>query len=703
MTPITTTAALRTALNSLAFDLAFVSTPEAEALFARLDASAFERNGHNAVALVGALPDSRLEEGLASGTLAAEVARMVAARADAHGPRWWDREHGEQALLVAYFCMEYGVHESLPVYSGGLGVLAGDHLKAASTLGVPLVAVGLLYRRGYFRQALDAGGRQVESYPAIDRGRLPVTLERSEGGRPLLIEVELEGTRVAARIWRADVGRVPLYLLDSDIEENTADGRRVTDVLYGGDREHRLRQELLLGVGGMRALGALGLRPPTVFHINEGHAGFLALERMRVLVEEDGMTTEEAHEHLRSSTIFTTHTPVPAGNEVFPADLVARYLQPLAGRCGLSTEDLLALGSSDDGAPHFGMTELALRTSARANAVSALHGVVSQSMWRALWPDAPPHEERIAHVTNAVHAPTWVSGELAGLLRSAGVQLDEEPAQVAWERAAEIDHAALWGVHRRGKAALFAWLRRGNSGAGPVSLDAEALTIGFARRFAAYKRASLILSQPERLFRLLSDEERPVQVVFSGKAHPADDEGKALIEVLARFARDPRAGSRVVFVEDYEIGVAKLLVQGVDLWLTTPRRPNEASGTSGMKAGMNGVLNLSVLDGWWPEGYSPEIGWAVGERFSDLGDEAEAAELLRLLEEEVVPTYYERDEKGVPLRWVEMMRASIARVGGQFNAERMVVDYVERLYVPAHEEAVRSSRLGAGAGSPSRP
>ena len=702
MTPITTTAALRAALKSLAFDLGFASTPEAEDLFAGIDASAFERNEHNAVALVTALPESRLEEELASGTLAAEVERLVSARTGGRGSDWWDREHGEQALLVAYFCMEFGVHESLPVYSGGLGVLAGDHLKAASTLGVPLVAVGLLYRHGYFRQALDAAGRQVESYPAADRGRLPLTLERSEDGRPLVIEVELEGTPVAARIWRANVGSVPLYLLDSDIEENSADGRRVTDVLYGGDREHRLRQELLLGVGGMRALRALGLRP-TVFHVNEGHAGFLALERMRVLVEEGGMTAEEAHEHVRSSTIFTTHTPVPAGNEVFPADLVVRYLQALAGGCGLSTDDLLALGSSHDGAPYFGMTELALRTSARANAVSALHGVVSQSMWRALWPDAPPHEERIAHVTNAVHAPTWVSGELAGLLRSVGVQLDEEPARAAWERAAGIDRAALWDAHRRRKEALLAWLRRGNTGASPVSLDAEALTIGFARRFAAYKRASLVFSQPERLFRLLSDDGRPVQVVFSGKAHPADGEGKAMIEALARFARDPRAGGRVVFVEDYGMGVAKLLVQGVDLWLTTPRRPNEASGTSGMKAGMNGVLNLSVLDGWWPEGYSPEIGWAVGERFSELGDEAEAAELLRLLEEEVVPAYYERDENGVPLRWVDMMRASIARVGGQFNAERMVVDYVERRYVPAHEEAGRSSRLGAGAGSPSRP
>jgi glycogen phosphorylase len=680
MTRIETTADLRALLTDLAFDLAFASTPEAEAVFSRLDPAGFEGGERNLVALLAALPERRLEEALGSGTFAVEVERLVAEPRDGRGPGWWTREHGAEPLLVAYFCMEFGVHESLPVYAGGLGVLAGDHLKAASTLGVPLVAVGLLYRRGYFRQVLDEAGRQVERYPTLDRGRLPLTLERSEEGSPLLVEVELGDERVAAQIWRARVGSVPLYLLDADIEENSAGGRSVTDVLYGGDREHRLRQELLLGVR------------PTVFHANEGHAAFLALERMRILVEDEGLAADEARELVRASTVFTTHTPVPAGNEVFPPDLVVRHVGRLAGRAGLSTDELLALGSGEDGATQrFGMTELALRTSARANAVSALHGDVSRSMWRG-------HKDQITHVTNAVHAPTWISGELAGLLRASGVRLDEEPARTHWEQATEIDGATLWEVHRRRKAALLAWLAERAA----ASLDPEALTIGFARRFAAYKRASLVFSEPERIFGLIGDGERPVQLVFAGKAHPADAEGKALIEALVGFARDARAGGRIVVVEDYAIEVAKLLVQGVDLWLTTPRRPNEASGTSGMKAGMNGVPNLSVLDGWWPEGYSPEIGWAVGERYSELGDEAEAAELLRLLEEEVVPAFYERDESGFPRRWVEMMKVSIARVGRQFSAERMVVDYVERLYLPAHEEAGRSWPSPAAASSPSR-
>jgi glycogen phosphorylase len=629
------------------------------------------------------------------------ITETAEARTGRDGRSWWTREHGGHPLHVAYFCMEFGVDERLPIYSGGLGVLAGDHLKAASTLGVPLVAVGLFYRQGYFRQSLGPEGTQEESYPTLDPGQLPLTLERTDDGRPLLVEVELDDERVAAQVWRADVGTTRLYLLDSAVDGNSEDGRVVGDVLYGGNREHRIRQEVLLGVGGARVLAALGLRP-TVFHVNEGHAAFLALERMRAFVEDGGLKPEEALARVRSSTVFTTHTPVPAGNEVFPADLVVEYAGDLAQRCGLSTEELLALGSGSDDIGQFGMTELALRTSARANAVSGLHGEVSREMWGGLSPESGHAASEITHVTNAVHAPTWVSVELAGLLGSAGLRLDAEPPEAAWERAGAVESTALWETHRRRKAELLAWVRTRAVADG--TLDPEALTIGFARRFATYKRAWLLFSDPERLFRLLSDAERPVQVLLAGKAHPHDAEGKALIADLVRIARDPRARGRVVFVEDYDMGVAKFLVQGVDLWLTTPRRPNEASGTSGMKAGMNGVLNLSVLDGWWPEGYAPEIGWAIEERFSELGDEAESEELLRLLEEEVVPVFYERDETGLPLRWVEMMKASIARVGGQFNAERMVIDYVERLYLPAHAdaEAARTSALRAGAGTPAR-
>jgi starch phosphorylase len=678
MTSVTSTTQLRAALKGLAFDLAFASTPEAEDLFSRVDAAAFERNGRNPIALVAELREDVVAEALTSG-LAEEVDRLVSERAAADGRSWWGREHSGHPLLVAYFCMEFGIHESLPIYAGGLGVLAGDHLKAASALGIPLVGVGLFYRSGYFRQSLDADGSQKETYPASDLDQLALILERSEDGKPLSVEVELGDEQVAVRIWRVEVGNVPLYLLDSEVDGNSRSARKVTDVLYGGDREHRLRQEVLLGVGGARALGALGLRP-SVFHVNEGHSTFLALERMRALVEEDGLDPANALEHVRLSTVFTTHTPVPAGNEVFPAELVVRYLGALARRCDISTEDLLALGSANGREGTFGMTELALRTSAHANAVSALHGAVSRKMWSRLWPDRPPDEASISHVTNGVHAPTWVSRELAVLLRSTGVRLEAAPAEAAWEKAAHIDAQALWDVHQRRRNVLLASLRQ-------RGLDRRALTIGFARRFAPYKRAWLLFSDPERLLRLLSDPERPVQVVLAGKAHPADGEGKAILADLVRFARDPRAAGRVVFVEDYEIGIAKLLVQGVDLWLTTPRRPNEASGTSGMKAAMNGVLNLSVLDGWWPEAYTPEIGWAIDERFSELGDEAEAAELLRLLEEEVAPAYFDRDKDGMPRRWVEMMKASIAQVGGQFHAERMVVEYVEQLYLPAHEAA----------------
>jgi starch phosphorylase len=677
MISIASTTELREALHALALDLAFVSSPEAGELFRRLDPAATERVGRNPVAIVADLPDSVLEEALANG-LAAEVAGFESERA-AGTHSWWTRDHPGHSLRVAYFSMEFGLHESLPIYSGGLGVLAGDHLKAASALGIPLVGVGLLYRKGYFRQSLARDGTQAETYEATDRHRLPLTLERDENGVPRSVEVMLGDESLAAWIWRAEVGAVRLYLLDSDVEGNSREARRVTDVLYGGDREHRLRQEVLLGLGGVRALRALGLQP-TVFHVNEGHSAFLVLERLRALVEEDGLDLDDALERVRLSTVFTTHTPVPAGNEIFPAQLVLRYLGTLARGCGMSGADLIALGSTTGNGESFGMTELALRTSARANAVSALHGTVSRKMWSVLWPDRPPEEAPISHVTNGVHAPTWTSGEFAGLLRSAGVGLEAAPSEARWERAGTVDEGTLWEIHRRRKDVLLASLPQGG-------LDPGALTIGFARRFAAYKRAWLLFSEPERLLRVLSDPDRPVQVVLAGKAHPGDDQGKAILAELVRFARDPRAGGRVVFVENYDMSIAKLLVQGVDLWLTTPRRPNEASGTSGMKAGLNGVLNLSVLDGWWPEAYSPEIGWAIGERISAQGDEAEAGELLRVLEEEVLPAYFDRDENGVPPRWVAMMKASIARIGGRFHAERMVVEYVEHSYLPAHEAA----------------
>ena len=503
-------------------------------------------------------------------------------------PSWWSRTHGsEDDFLVAYFCMEFGVDESLPIYSGGLGVLAGDHLKSASDLGVPLVGVGLLYRDGYFRQRLDGQGRQAEAPQPVDPEELGLRRETE-------VTVDLAGETVEATVWRYDVDRVPLYLLDAP---------GLTDGLYAGDREHRIRQEILLGVGGVRALAALGLEP-TVWHMNEGHSAFLALERLR----------HEDLDPVRATTIFTTHTPVPAGNEVFDEELVARYLG----------DDVLELGAWDD--EGFGMTPFALRMSAHANGVSELHGEVAREMWKGI---GTP----IGHVTNGVHPGTWTAPEI-------------EEADDVWE------------AHQLLK-------RRLTERAG---LDPGLLTIGLARRFATYKRAGLVFSDLERLLAL------PVQIVVAGKAHPADDGGKDLMQQIVELSRGT---DRVVFLEDYDLGVARLLVQGCDVWLNTPRRPQEASGTSGMKAAMNGVLNLSVLDGWWAEGYSPEVGWAI----AGADDAADAEELYRLLEQEVVPAYADRE------RWSRMMTASLERLGPRFSMHRAVVEYVERYYLAAHRSA----------------
>jgi glycogen phosphorylase len=509
---------------------------------------------------------------------------------------WWQRAHGsdERPLLVAYFSMEFGLHERLPIYSGGLGVLAGDHLKAAAELGVPLVGVGLLYRGGYFRQGIDAEGRQTEDYQPVDPEAVGVTRE------PVTVSVDLAGETIEAAVWRKEVGSVTLYLLEVDW---------LTDSLYGGDREHRIRQELLLGVGGVRALAALGIEP-TVFHLNEGHSAFLQIERIRELVSV-GMSTDRALEHVRSTSVFTTHTPVPAGNEVFDEQLVVRYVGELAEDAGLDRDRFLELGRFGDEAG-FGLTPLALRLSASANGVSALHGDVAREMWSELGEQTP-----IGHITNGVHIGTWLDPALGELLRYAGVEPDAPPDEANWQAAREIPNAALWRVHSAAKARL----------AERAGFDRDLLTIGFARRFATYKRAGLVFSDLERLLAL------PLQIVVAGKAHPADVPGKDVMQGIIELSRDPRNRAQVVFMENYDMLLARALVRGCDVWLNTPRRPLEASGTSGMKAALNGVLNLSVLDGWWAEGYSPEVGWAI----EGSDDDADREQLYRLLEEQVVP------------------------------------------------------------------
>jgi starch phosphorylase len=667
---------LRAALRTIAGNFSFSWTPGARQLFSELDRRRFSQLLHNPTAMLSELTDEDLERALTP-EYAMNLGRVQERlEAEAGQVTWWEQQERPDDFLAAYFSAEFGLDESLPTYSGGLGILAGDHLKSASELGVPLVAVGLFYSRGYFRQRLDEGDRQVERYPRNDTARLPLTLV------PMSPTVEMaddEGNLVPVRlgVWRAQVGRVSLYLLDTKVEGNPDWARDVTNTLYGGDRQNRLRQELALGIGGVRALRELGLEP-TVFHMNEGHSAFFQLERLRELVEDDGVHRDEAVERLRASTVFTTHTPVPAGNEVFDPELVRRNVGPLVEQCGFAWDEFAALGKLHDDDDVFGMTPFALRTSAYANAVSRLHGKVSREMWHDLWPDRPLDEVPITSITNGVHVRTWLGGELEGMLGTNTPQL---------ERVWDLTDDELWNAHRGAKARLMEFIARTR---GAPELDPEALTIGFARRFATYKRAGLLLSRPERLAALLGDPNRPLQILMAGKAHPADEAGKDVIRHVVDFARGEGAQAHIVFLPDYEMTLARRLVQGVDVWLNTPRRPMEASGTSGMKGALNGVLNCSILDGWWAEAYSPERGWAIGEEIEHPTDEeqdaADAEALFAVLEQHVLPAFFERDEEGLPKRWIEMMRHSIAELGTEYSTNRMVREYVEKLYLPAHRD-----------------
>lgn len=694
--------------------------PEAGDLFQRLDPEAWERLGHNPIALLRGLPQDALDAAAADESFVAMVAR-VARRLDAYTsePGWLvPATPDADGMLVAYFSLEFGLDAGIPLYSGGLGILAGDHLKSASDLGVPLVGVGLLYRSGYFRQSLGPDGGQRERYPATDWSDLPLADVTDANGAPVVVEVAIGPETVRAAVRRIQVGRVPLLLLDADVEGNPPESRLITSTLYGGDRDMRIRQEILLGVGGVRALAAAGMEP-TVFHMNEGHSALLALERLRALTAGAGMTAVEAREQVVASTVFTTHTPVPAGNETFDPELARAYLEPLAAEAGMDWEQLSALAEHpDQGETAFGMTPLALRTSGSANGVAQLHGDTSRRMWRGLWPELPLDEVPIGSVTNGIHTASWLSREMHELLdRYIGPGLRERPEDpTVWERADTIPAGELWRVHelRRERLVLFArerlrtqYERQGSRRvASRVAGDAlrpDALTICFARRFATYKRADLLFRDPERLARLIDDERRPVQFIVAGKAHPLDGPGKDLLRTVVQESARPRLRDRIVFLEDYDMHVARYLVQGADVWLNVPRRPLEASGTSGMKAAVNGALNLSVLDGWWAEGYSPECGWAIGggEQYEDPqeSDAVEAEALYTLLEREVVPAFYARDSSGRPREWTTMMTASIRRLGGAFSTSRMVRDYAERAYIPAHRASVA---MAAGGGDGAR-
>jgi glycogen phosphorylase len=709
-------------LGDLAHNLWWCWNHPAIELFRRLDGELWETSGHNPVLLLGCVDQGQLEAALADAGFMAHVDRVKQSFRDylAGEGAWFTRTHGRPASpLIAYFSAEFGLTECLSIFAGGLGLLAGDHLKSASDLGVPLVGVGLLYQEGYFRQQLNDAGWQQETYVDNDFHNLPLSLESGPDGLPLVIELEYPGRTVRAQIWRAQVGRVPLYLLDTNLSGNSDEDRAISRQLYGGDLEMRLKQEILLGIGGYRALGALGLQP-VVYHMNEGHSAFLVLERLRRLVEVEGLSFAEAREIASASLIFTTHTPVAAGHDYFPAELMDRYLAGYPRRLGLSRRMALGLGRRNptDNSESFGMTTLALRLAAYSNGVSQLHGSVSRRMWRPLWADLPQDEVPISHVTNGVHLRSWISREMDRLYdRYVGPDWWEQPTdQVAWQRGiARVPAEELWRTHELRRERLVAFARRRlrasleRRGARRAELDAadevldlEALTIGFARRFATYKRATLVLHDADRLARLLTDSARPVQLIFSGKAHPRDEPGKDLIRQIVRLAREEPFRRRLVFLEDYDVAVARALVQGADLWLNTPQRPLEASGTSGMKAAANGVLNASTLDGWWAEAWQGHdhqavpIGWAIGrgEQYEDLAyqDQVEAEALYELLERDVVQTFYERGADGLPRRWIASMKASIGYLCPFFNTHRMVREYTERFYLPA---AARVRKLEA--------
>ncbi|MDQ3953606.1 MAG: alpha-glucan family phosphorylase [Actinomycetota bacterium] len=694
-------------LTELALNLRWAWNRRALELWRWVDADAWDAAGHDPVRMLGLVSQERFEQLAEDGPF---LSFLAGASEDLQSyleePRWYQSRKKDGPRTIAYFSPEFGVSEALPIYSGGLGVLAGDHLKAASDLGVPLVGVGLLYRQGYFRQYLNADGWQQERYPSLDPHAMPLMLVAGPDGSPLKIEVDLAGARCVAQLWLARVGRVKLLLIDSDVEENEAEERWVTDRLYAGGSEHRLRQEVLLGIGGVRALQAAGYEPD-VFHSNEGHAGFLGLERIRQLVTSIGIGFYEALEGVRAGTIFTTHTPVPAGIDVYEHDLIQRYFGSFAKECEISFDELMALGqgssaggakSSENGT--FNMAVMGLRLAARANGVSKLHGVVSRAIFSDLWPGIPAEEGPIASITNGVHTSTWLGPEIGDVIDRRLAPGWTETGGGKWERIEEVPDAELWRARERARERLVYFVRerlrrqllaRGASEAEVAwtdeVFDPGILTIGFARRFAQYKRATLILTDRARLRELLLSSERPVQMVFAGKAHPQDDGGKEMIRELVHFSSDPEIRGRFAFIEDYDVEVARVLCQGSDVWLNNPRRPLEASGTSGMKAALNGVLNCSVLDGWWDECYDGKNGWSIGT--SDLYDDhvyqdrVDSNSLYDLLEREIAPRFYDRPEGPVPRRWVERMKASMSTLGGFVTADRMVKDYVERLYMPA--------------------
>jgi len=693
------------ALEAIAGNMFWAWNPEFAELFKRINGDLWTVCGHNPVRLLCSVPQEQLEALAENKGFLSEL-RHAEEKLQSYldGPTWFEKACTKSSSpIIAYFSAEFGLHECLPIYAGGLGILAGDHLKSASDLGVPLVGVGLLYQKGYFRQYLNVDGWQQEMYNQNDFYNMPVELVRRADGEPLTISVALPGRQVYAQIWCVYVGRVKLYLLDTNVAANSSADRMITASLYGGDLEMRIRQEIMLGIGGVRALSAMDIAP-AVFHMNEGHAGFMALERIRQLRNAHNMSFDQALEATKSGNVFTIHTPVKAGLDEFPAEIMLKYFESYFPELDLSKSAFLGLGRifPDDENEAFKMPILALRLSGYRNGVSQLHGQVSRQMWSGLWPGIPVNEVPIISITNGVHIKSWLSDEMNCLYqRYLGPDWADGTADKSvWDKISQIPDEEFWRAHQRCKGYLVAFARsrlkaqmqrRGTyhtelNWAEEV-LDPDALTIGFARRFASYKRGDLLLNDPKRLAKLLNDPARPVQIIFAGKAHPRDMDGKEIIRRIIHFASQYNLRRRIVFLEDYDIDVARVLVRGVDVWLNTPRRPMEASGTSGMKAAINGVLNMSTLDGWWCEGYRPEAGWGIGAGESyqdtDYQDLVESQAVYNMLENEVVPLFYTRSADNLPRAWIQRIKNSIKWIAPRFNTHRMVGEYTRRFYNPA--------------------
>ena len=688
-------------LKDLAYNLWWSWHPEARLLFKEIDRTLWSETHHNPVQLLRSCPPHRLEQLASDPGFCGRVDAVIAEfdRYMQDDRTWFSQAHPEmKGKSIGYFSAEFGVHNSLKIYSGGLGILAGDHCKSASDLGVPLVGVGFMYPQGYVVQKISSDGWQQNVYETVDWNVSPVRPVLGPSGGRMLLDIPLGRSTVKVAVWKVQVGRVPLFLMDTHVDGNSPQDQEISGRLYGGDRNMRLRQEIILGIGGVRVLRALGVHP-SVFHANEGHSSFLFLELARERVAS-GASLDDAVKSVAEMSVFTTHTPVEAGHDVFAEEMICEYFSSYWPQLGVERERFLDFARVP-GHSGWNMTALSLKFAGRRNAVSRRHGQVSRDMWKTLWPSRPSDEVPVTHVTNGVHLPTWIQQDLGSLYdRYLGpTWRGQQDDEAVWSKVAAIPDELLWIQHNRNKSELMQMMRgrarkrwmteRGDPAqalAGGALLDHSALLIGFARRFASYKRATLILRDVERLKKLLLDPWRPVQLVFAGKAHPADDGGKALIQQVYQLAKDPAFGGRIAFVEDYDMHVARYLVQGVDVWLNNPLAPLEACGTSGEKAGANGVPNFSVLDGWWEEGYNGANGWPIGQAggrgSGPEADAADAEEIYSTLEQKVIPLYYERDEHGVPRGWVKLMKESIRSVASKYGADRMVKDYCDKLYAP---------------------